>query len=77
MALACRTDTTAALKQITIPTLILVGEKDQITPPSAALAMKEKIPNAEMYIISQAGHLSNLENPIEFNQKLLTFLSKK
>ncbi len=77
LALACRTDTTAALKQITIPTLILVGEKDQITPPSAALAMKEKIPNAEMYIISQAGHLSNLENPIEFNQKLLTFLSKK
>jgi len=77
LALASRTDTTESLKQIKIPTLILVGEKDQITPPAAALSMKEAIPNAEMYVIPNAGHLSNLENPVEFNRRLMSFLSEK
>lgn len=76
LALASRTDTTESLPQIKIPTLIMVGEHDQITPPAAVLAMQEKIPNAQLHIISQAGHLSNLENPEEFNQKLLMFLSE-
>lgn len=74
LALASRTDTTASLKQIRIPTLILVGEKDQITPPSAAFSMKEKIPNARMHVIPQAGHLSNLENSSEFNRRFMAFL---
>jgi 3-oxoadipate enol-lactonase len=74
LALASRTDTTDSLKKIKIPTLILVGEKDQITPPAAALALKEKIPNAQMHVIPQAGHLSHLENPSEFNRRLAAFL---
>ncbi len=74
LALASRTDTTESLKQIKIPTLVLVGEKDQITPPSAALSLKEKIPSAQMHVIPQAGHLSNLENPSEFNRRLIAFL---
>ncbi|HSA60155.1 MAG TPA: alpha/beta fold hydrolase, partial [bacterium] len=73
LALASRTDTTESLKRINIPTLVLVGEKDQITPPSAALSLKEKIPNAQMHVIPTAGHLSNLENPAEFNQRLAAF----
>lgn len=74
LALASRTDTTASLKQIKIPTLILVGELDQITPPSSAHAMKEKIPHAQMHVMKQAGHLSNLENPVEFNRRIAAFL---
>ncbi len=74
LALASRTDTTESLQQIRIPTLILVGEKDQITPPTSALIMKEKIPKAQMYVIPHAGHLSNLENPVEFNRRLTAFL---
>lgn len=77
LALASRTDSTESLKKIKIPTLILVGEKDQITSPSASFAMKEKIPNAEMHVISQAGHLSNLENPAEFNQRLAVFIEEQ
>jgi pimeloyl-ACP methyl ester carboxylesterase len=73
LALASRTDTTESLKRINIPTLVLVGEKDQITPPSAALSLKERIPNAQMHVIPHAGHLSNLENPAEFNQRLAAF----
>ncbi|MDO8462289.1 MAG: alpha/beta fold hydrolase [Deltaproteobacteria bacterium] len=76
LGLASRTDTTASLKEIKIPTLILVGEKDQITPPSASLSMKEKIQNAEMHLIPNAGHLSNLENPVEFNQRLISFIKE-
>lgn len=74
IALAGRTDTTHVLPQITVPTLILVGEHDTLTPPSASQAMKEKIPNAEMYVIPSAAHMSNLENPEEFNRHLLAFL---
>ncbi len=74
LALASRTDTTAFLNKIKIPTLILVGEKDQITPFSAADSLKEKIPNAQMHVIPCAGHFSSLENPTEFNRRLLSFL---
>lgn len=76
IALAARTDTTSALTGINVPVLILVGEHDTLTPPSASHAMKEKIPNAEMHVIPTAAHMSNLENAEEFNKHLLTFLRK-
>ena len=76
IALAARTDSTPSLFRITAPSLILVGREDQVTPPSASQAMKEKIPGAEMHVIRDAGHLSNLENPEEFNAHLLKFLDK-
>lgn len=74
IALAGRTDTTASLYSIKVPTLILVGKNDTLTPVSASSAMKEKIPGAKLHIIPRAGHLSNLENPGEFNEQLLSFL---
>ncbi len=73
-ALAARTDTTAALYGINVPALILVGQQDILTPPSASNSMKEKIPDSEMHIIANAGHLSNMENPAEFNRHLAKFL---
>lgn len=76
LALAARTDTTASLTSIQCPTLILVGEKDTLIPPSAAQAMKDKIPNSEMFVIPDAAHMSNLENPEVFNKYLLEFVSK-
>lgn len=76
IALAARTDSTPALYGITVPTLILVGQHDGLTPPSASHAMKDKIPNAELRVIPKAGHLSNLEQPDEFNQHLLNFLKR-
>ncbi|HZY10141.1 MAG TPA: alpha/beta fold hydrolase, partial [Bacteroidota bacterium] len=75
-ALAARTDTTPSLYNIKVPVLILVGKHDSITPPSAAHSMKEKIPSAELHVIPRAGHLSNLENPEEFNSHLLKFLGR-
>jgi pimeloyl-ACP methyl ester carboxylesterase len=76
LALASRTDTTASLPQISVPTLILVGEQDALTPPSVAKAVREKIRNSELHVIPCAAHMSNLENRAEFNQHLLEFLEE-
>lgn len=76
LALASRTDTTESLPNIAVPTLLLVGEHDAVTPVSASLAMQSLITNVDMHIIPDAGHLSNLENPAVFNEKLLHFLHR-
>jgi 3-oxoadipate enol-lactonase len=74
LAMAGRTDTSNALPKITIPTTLLVGELDSVTPPSAAQAMHEKIAGSELHIIPNAGHMSNLENHEEFNKHLDNFV---
>ena len=76
IALAARTDTTAHLANITVPVTILVGEKDTVTPVAAAQQMKDRIKGAEMFVIPNAGHMSNLENPTEFNKHLTDFVAK-
>jgi 3-oxoadipate enol-lactonase len=74
VALASRTDTTANLPNIKVPTLIMVGDSDTVTPPAAAESMKTAIPGARLEVIPKAAHLSNLENPSVFNSALLRFL---
>ena len=74
LALAARTDTTASLSGIKVPTLILVGESDAVTPPRASQEMHDKIPNSEFYTIANAAHMSNIENPEAFNGYLRNFL---
>jgi len=76
IAMAARTDTSAALSKIAVPTLILVGELDTITPPDAAMFMQANISAAELQQIPHAGHMSNLENPAAFNERLLDFLQR-
>lgn len=76
LALAGRTDTTDVLPSINVPTLILVGEHDALTPPLASQEMHNRIPNSEVHVISNAAHMSNLENSGEFNTHLLNFLDK-
>lgn len=76
IALAARTDTTTSLSGLSLPTLILVGEKDITTPPAASRAMHERIRGSELHVIPGAAHMSNLENPPFFNEKLLAFLHR-
>ncbi len=75
LSMAGRTDTTESLNRLHLPVLIMVGDKDTITPPSAAQALRGRIPGARLEIIPEAGHLSNLENTRDFNHHLLAFLS--
>lgn len=76
LALSIRKETCRKLKQIKIPVLILVGKEDKITPPEAAQRMHEEIGKSSLKIIELAGHLSNIENPEEFNYQLRTFLAQ-
>ncbi len=62
------------LRQITCPTLILVGEKDDLFIESSNLMAKE-IPNAELEVFEGAGHMLAIERPEELAQKIKTFIS--
>jgi 3-oxoadipate enol-lactonase len=63
-------------RQISVPTLLVFGEDDRLTPPAIGRAMQAKIPGAQLVIIPTAGHLSNIEQPEAFNQAVLDFLLK-
>jgi 3-oxoadipate enol-lactonase len=73
--MAERPDSTDVLAQIAVPTLVVVGAEDTVTPEADARAMADAIPGARLEVIEGAGHLSNLEQPAEFNKILREFLS--
>jgi 3-oxoadipate enol-lactonase len=73
MAMAERPDSVPLLTQITCPTQVIVGERDQATPPSDAQLIAELIPGAALAVIPGAAHLANLEQPEAFNQILRSF----
>jgi len=70
-----RKETCSKLSDIYVPVLIMVGEEDKITPLAAAQLMQEKIKDSLLSIIEHAGHLINIENPLEFNNQLEEFVS--
>ena len=72
--MACRPDRRGDLAKIAVPTLIIVGEEDVITPPAEAEAMAEAIPNARLEVIPQAAHMAPYENPSATNAVILRFL---
>ena len=77
--LAARIDSTPYLKNILVPTMLIVGAEDTITPPSDAGAIRDAInggehDHAQIRIIPDAGHLSNLEAPDEFNAVVREFM---
>lgn len=74
-ALAERTETCSTLMEITIPTLIICGSDDQVTPLSQSEFLHDKIVGSELRIVDNAGHVSNLEQPDVFNQYILNFLT--
>ncbi|HUF31086.1 MAG TPA: alpha/beta fold hydrolase [Gemmatimonadaceae bacterium] len=66
-AMLARPDSTLTLATIAVPTLILVGEHDAITPPAISEEMQRAIPNSRLERLSGAGHLSSFERPAAFN----------
>lgn len=75
--MALRSDSLPMLPQITQPTLIIVGDQDPITPVADARAMFARIPHASLSLIEDAGHLSNLERPDVFTERVRGFLHEK
>ena len=74
-AMKQRPDSTGDLTGIRVPTLVIVGENDTLTPPAASRSMHEAIGGSRLVSIPEAGHLSNLEAPEAFNAALTEFLS--
>jgi pimeloyl-ACP methyl ester carboxylesterase len=73
-AMRDRPDSSPVLEKIQVPTLVIVGSEDSLTPPEEAEALARSIPDAWLVRIPGAGHLSNLEAPIEFNHAVGGFM---
>ncbi|MHB1277354.1 MAG: alpha/beta fold hydrolase [Bacteroidia bacterium] len=74
LALAGRSETCSTLHDIRVPTLIICGKEDEVTPLGESEFMHANIKGSSLRIIEHAGHVSNLEEPWEFNKILLEFL---
>ena len=72
--LAARADSTPTQREIRVPTLVVCGEEDVLTPVGDSQAMQRAIAGATLSVIPRAGHLSNLEQPAAYNESLRSFL---
>ena len=75
-AIMGRADSRPNLPGIEVPTLVLVGEGDAITPPEIAREMAEMIEWASLVVVPESGHLSTLEQPERVTQALHLWLNK-
>jgi 3-oxoadipate enol-lactonase len=74
-AMRDRPDSTPLLAELAgLPTLILVGEEDELTPPEVARAMADRIPGARLVTVPGSGHLPPVERPVETTRALQEFL---
>ncbi len=73
-ALAERRETCSTLSKIDMPTLIICGREDTVTPPEKSEYMHEQIYGSVLRMIDEAGHVSNLEQPETFNNHILHFI---
>jgi proline iminopeptidase len=69
-------DLTPRLSEISVPTLILVGRDDFICPPSQAKIMQEGIPNSEMVVFEESGHVPYVEEPEAFFEAVRGWLGR-
>lgn len=75
LGMAVRPDRAALLPRITVPTLVICGEEDTVSPCDGMVEMANQIPGAGFTLIPNAGHLSPLEQPTIFNTAVREFLS--
>lgn len=76
LGLAARPDMITALRQVHVPTLVLVGAEDLATTPEHAHELACVIPDATLVSLPGAGHMSNWEDPEGFNTAVRTFLDQ-
>jgi pimeloyl-ACP methyl ester carboxylesterase len=71
-----RRDYSDDLAKIDVPTLIVAGREDGVRTPEDAEFIDERVPNSQLIVIDDAGHLMNMEQPEIFNRALLGFLTE-
>jgi pimeloyl-ACP methyl ester carboxylesterase len=74
-AMAARPDSSAALRAADVPALVVHGAEDAIIPVDAGRAMMELLPQAEMVVLDESGHLPPLESPAALTTAVTTWLS--
>ena len=75
LAMMGRPDSSAVLERISVPTLVIVGEEDMLTPVADSESIHNAIDRSHLVVLPGAGHLSNLEVPEEFSKALGDFLA--
>jgi pimeloyl-ACP methyl ester carboxylesterase len=76
-AIMARPDSRSQLPGIEIPTLVLVGDDDAITPPELAREMAEMIEWSSLVVVPGAGHLSTLEQPEAVTEAMKAWLDRQ
>ncbi|GEM_PF-1451573 len=76
LAMAGKTDTTAYLLNISIPTLVICGEEDKLTSPDVMKSMADQINNSEFHVIDRAGHMAPFEAADIVNERMRSFLAE-
>jgi pimeloyl-ACP methyl ester carboxylesterase len=76
-ALMTRPDATPLLASIHVPTLVIVGAEDTLTPPPLSEQMHAGIAGSQLEVIEGAGHMTNIEKPNAFNAALASFLDHR
>ncbi len=75
-AIMARPDARPGLTRIAVPTLVLVGQEDEITPPVTAEEMAGAIPASSLVVVPGCGHLSTMERPDAVNAALAAWLQR-
>jgi 3-oxoadipate enol-lactonase len=75
-AMASRPDSTETLRGLRVPALVVVGDRDEITPPKDAERMVTLIRHSELAPIAKAAHLANFERPEQLNPLIAAFLMR-
>lgn len=68
-------DSQTALRHFAVPVQLIFGSEDRLTPPTIGEEMLALLPDAALAVLPDAGHLSNLEQPVAFNEVLMGFLA--
>lgn len=74
-AMKTREDSISTLQAIGVPTLVVVGEQDRLTPQTEAALIQARVKDSRLVVVPGAGHLPNLEQPLAFNEALEAFLA--
>ncbi len=75
-AIASRIDSVKSLATITCPVTFITGTEDKLTPPSLAESMNQQVHGSTLHLLPEAGHLSSMEQPEQFNACLIEHLKK-
>lgn len=76
LAMAGRTDTTEYLSKIKLPTLVICGSEDKLSPPHVMKVIADQILNSKFVIVEGSGHMTPIENIQMVNKSIIEFLLK-